>query len=86
MKRYVKDDILNIMNEISISIILRIAINENSKKSIYLMIIESFYDIMQSIREARVNSIVISKLYLLQNQIHSNDGNNMNHYFLDLLE
>ena len=86
MKRHVEDDTLNIMNEISISITLRIIINENSKKSIYLMIIESFYDIMQSIREARVNSIAISKLYLLQNQIHLNDENNMNHYFLDLLK
>ena len=86
MKRHVEDDTLNIMNEISISIILRIAINENSKKSIHLMIIESFYDIMQSIKEARMNSIVISKFYFLQNQIYSNDKNNMNHYFLNLLE
>ena len=46
MKRHVENNILNIMNEISILIILKIIINENSKKSIYLMIIESFYDII----------------------------------------
>ena len=46
MKKYIEDNILNIINKISISIILRIIINKNSKKSIYLMIIKSFYDII----------------------------------------